>query len=350
VHGGILQHPLYASVGTKFLSLEGLRGILAVLVCVGHLGLNTVANKVGLTVHFGLAVDVFFALSGFVLCYSNYFGRRSLQRFTLGRFARLYPLHVITLFAMAIMSPTLGTAFSRLEFIESLTLLQNIGLPPNRLAFNFPAWSISVEVWVSILFYFALQGKGLRFRLPLLLCAMLAPVLFVPSYITGDAENVFSFFNLGLMRGIAGFSAGAIAFLLFDRFGEKFVFPPIVPYALLFILAGFFFLDEWRNGLPAIFYAILIAVLVSLAANHRSTILCTSPMVFLGTISYSIYLLHIPVYSALAFAFGEGVVRGTGKALVLTAILIAGWASYKWIERPSQRLILNRRPVGYETS
>jgi peptidoglycan/LPS O-acetylase OafA/YrhL len=331
----------YTRAEAKLLSLEGLRGMLAILVCVGHLGLNTIVNKVGLTIHFGLAVDVFFALSGFVLCYSNYFGRRSIQRFVVGRFARLYPLYVLTLLSMSIMYPALGNNFSGTEFIESLTLLQNVGLPPNRLTFNFPAWSISVEMWVSVMFFFVLQNKSLRVCLPLLLFAAVTPVLLVPLYIAGDAQNAFLVLNLGIMRGIAGFSAGAIAFLLFDRFDQTFIFRPIVQYVFLLILAGFFLLEEWPYGVPIIFYAVLVAVLVSLAANDRSTVLCASPMVFLGAISYSIYLLHIPIYSALSLLFTDNGVRGSIKAFVLVVILIGSWASHKWIERPSQRSIVS---------
>jgi peptidoglycan/LPS O-acetylase OafA/YrhL len=324
----------------KFRSLEGLRGTLALLVCVGHLGLNTIANRVGLTVHFGLSVDVFFALSGFVLCYSNYFGRRTFNLFIVSRFARLYPLHLLTLVAMAIMLPALGSSFSAIEFLQSLAVLHNVGLWPNRLSLNFPSWSISVEIWVSILFFLALQRRTLAVLLPLLLVVVAVPPLLVPTYIQGDAENAFTLVNLGLLRGLSGFSTGVIAYLIFERCGSKLKIPAILLYALLSALAVFFFLDNWPFGLPLAFYVILAAALASLAANDEATALSARPIVFLGTVSYSIYLLHIPVYSALLLAFGEGTVRGPGKAIVLAVIIVASWASYRWIERPAQRIIL----------
>jgi peptidoglycan/LPS O-acetylase OafA/YrhL len=61
----------------KITSIEGLRGVLALLVCLGHLGLNTVAGLFGITIRTGFAVDIFFVLSGFVLARSYYFGKRS---------------------------------------------------------------------------------------------------------------------------------------------------------------------------------------------------------------------------------------------------------------------------------
>jgi hypothetical protein len=54
--------------------IDKLNVIRSVIPAVTYVDIR--ANKVGVTVHFPLAVDVFFALSGFVLCYSNYFGRR----------------------------------------------------------------------------------------------------------------------------------------------------------------------------------------------------------------------------------------------------------------------------------
>src|SRR4051794_35662338 len=85
----------------RILNFEAARGMLALLVCVGHLGLNTVLNKVSLDIHFALSVDIFFALSGFVLCYSNFFGKRTLAEFVYARIARLYPLYAATLLYMA---------------------------------------------------------------------------------------------------------------------------------------------------------------------------------------------------------------------------------------------------------
>jgi peptidoglycan/LPS O-acetylase OafA/YrhL len=41
--------------------------LLALLVCLGHLGLNTIAGHMGLFVRFGAAVELFFVLFGYVL-------------------------------------------------------------------------------------------------------------------------------------------------------------------------------------------------------------------------------------------------------------------------------------------
>ena len=67
------------------------------MLSLGHLGLNTVAVHVGLYVRFRLAVDLFFVLSGYVLTLNYHFHQRTFLSLLVGRVARLYPLHALTL-------------------------------------------------------------------------------------------------------------------------------------------------------------------------------------------------------------------------------------------------------------
>ena len=127
----------------KFTGFEGLRGILALTVCVGHIGLNTVFARIGATVHFGFAVDVFFALSGFVLSYTDaYFGRKSWPEFLRGRVARLYPLHALTaLFVLATQVASGQLIPGAAALLEQATLTHSLGLSPRVHSLNAPSWS-----------------------------------------------------------------------------------------------------------------------------------------------------------------------------------------------------------------
>ena len=110
--------------------------------CAADLGLVTVAQSVGIVVRFGLAVDVFFALSGFVPCHSIYFGRRTMREFTVARFARLYPLHFFAAAAVLAMGPLRGVAVTPADVPQQFTLTHDVGLPPNHLSLSGSAWSI----------------------------------------------------------------------------------------------------------------------------------------------------------------------------------------------------------------
>ena len=105
----------------------------------------------------GLAVDFFFVLSGFVLAHMIITQSPGFGRFTLSRFARMWPLHFATLLpfiALYLNAGTdpaghLGMSFPALVG-WNLTLLQAMG-PVPELLFNGPSWSISVEFWLNIL-------------------------------------------------------------------------------------------------------------------------------------------------------------------------------------------------------
>ena len=227
------------------------------------------------------------------------------------------------------------------EVFQSLALIQNIGLPPNRLFLNFPSWSISVEIWISILFFFVLQKRSAPILVPSLFIGIVGPIVLYPRYISGDASNIFTYLNCGLLRGIAGFSAGSIAFMAFNRWGKRFELSSALwLYGLIAVLSYFFISDNRGVMHWLMFYATLIMTLTVLAANDNKSIFATPPFVFLGTISYSIYLLHVPIYNALNLLLGDELTRGIGKGLVLACVLAISYASYRWVERPSQNVIV----------
>ena len=128
----------------RYASLDGLRGIMAILVMMGHLGMNTPLKQLGINVQFQLAVDFFFVLSGFVLSATSYFGRKYFFEFLVGRIFRLWPLHLLTTCAalLAIRSPCEN-------MLANIFFLQGIGIK-GFFSINFPAWSVSVEFWISI--------------------------------------------------------------------------------------------------------------------------------------------------------------------------------------------------------
>lgn len=312
----------------KFLELEGLRGVLALLVVVYHLGLNTVLERFGL--HFGgwLSVDVFFALSGFVLAHTYYGGKRSAEDFALGRIARLYPLHVLTTLVMLTLAKHPPSAA---DLGQQFATIHNLGLPPYADAINGPAWSISVEIWVSVLF-FALLTKWRPWALVAILAASLPMLALNGTYEGGPINN-------GLLRGLVGFSVGCLAYRARDVYGERLRMPAPVAYAALAMLGATMLDRSLSTVRMAAFYGITAALLVGLSGNAR-TVLSSRPAVWLGTVSYSIYLWHSPILAASQAAFGESVRGVGGKVAILTAVLAAGWASYRWIEKPAQVAIL----------
>lgn len=326
----------------KLSSLEGLRGILALTVCAGHLGLNTAAAKLGFQVRFDLAVDVFFAISGFVLTRAYYLQRRSFGALAVSRFARLYPLHLATLLWCLLLSYSGAIDVNLLT--QNLLLVHNVGLWPNRWAFNFPSWSISVEMVVSLAFYCVLRRDRPHLAAALLaggigLCAFETASGFTP------ALNHARVFNSGLMRGVAGFAMGAAAYLVTLHQAQacarlRQLAGPLA-LAAAGVLAAFFLVEAWWWGIGAGFACAVFAAVLLAAIADEVPILSSPPFVWLGAVSYSVYLLHIPLYWSASALFGRQVL-GANKFVLLAVVLAASAACYRWFEVPMQRLLLAR--------
>jgi len=324
----------------KLGSIEGLRGLLALLVCAGHLGLNTAAAHLGIKVKFDLAVDIFFALSGFVLTKSYYFGKRSFGRLMLARIARLYPLHALTLLMTLCTFLAASKPVDWAVAAQHAALLHNIGLPPNHFGFNFPSWSISVEMVLSLLFYWAVRRDRDLLYLALTILGIFFAYLAFDGNL-GAAENKFIVLNAGLLRGAAGFCLGSAAFMLTERFGAELRRCDWLALPLFLAVMRFFVIENWTPQAGVFFELVTFLFLMVIAVNSEASFLALRPFVFLGAISYSIYLLHMPVSLVMELLLPEEVVRGAGKLVQLAVILTAAAFSHRFYEVPLQRLVMS---------
>jgi peptidoglycan/LPS O-acetylase OafA/YrhL len=320
----------------KLAGLEGLRGLLALVVCLGHYGLNDALAPLGLHVRFDLAVDVFFAISGFVLSRAYYLGRRGFRDLAVGRIARLYPLHLLTLLWCLWLSHRGGVEWPLL--VQNLLLVQNIGLPPNRWAFDFPSWSISVEMAVSLTFFLVMR----RGR-PGLAGALLIGGIALSAYETASgltpALNHHGMLNSGLMRGIAGFALGAAAYSTSERNAGITARLGAFALPLSLLLLAFFLIDAWPWPVGAVFALVAFLAVLAIAGAAGVPVLASRPFVWLGAVSYSVYLLHIPLLWSANAALGRDV-AGFEKLPLLAVVLAAAHLSYRAFELPVQRAVL----------
>jgi peptidoglycan/LPS O-acetylase OafA/YrhL len=289
-------------------------------------------------------VDLFFLISGFVFShvYLSEAGLRegvTFRKFMLARLARLYPLHLATLLACAAIlwfgrPATWDTVRSDLyHFGLNLLFLQESGLNAGY-SFNYPSWSISVEMICYVAFIAAaLRGPQLFHRAAILL-------MFIGAMMTMGGDSIAA--HIG--RGLFGFFAGYFVWQHRERLSR--VPAPVlaavgvaallVPSVGALSLGTFLCMTLW----PAL---LLLAL--------RTQFLCTRPFRWLGDRSYSIYMLHAPVYAAInVFVFnGQPVDRALwplvsgGAAL---AILGLAHVSFLYLERPARNWINARFGAG----
>lgn len=341
-------------------TLTGLRFFAAMLVVFHHL---TYFLPFDITAHTwfftrsALAVDFFFILSGFILAhvYGDGFknGQIGFRHFITRRFARLYPLHLLTLLvAVLLMGAGLEFRLSGQEsavtpywpFIGHVFLLQGWGVD-NELLFNVPSWSISAE-WFAYLFFpglmlFLARKKpllaltGSVFLMVALWCVFDLYMPRVTTRLTHDGS---------MFRIMPEFMMG-IALYLYSRSR-----PPrkYAGWRLVLCACALPFLLHY--GVADIVVVLLFLGMIGAAADlsrcgyngwlvHKNTI-------FWGDASYAVYMVHyimmVLILRGSQSVFGEEFYLDYYPvlfAVVVMATLVAAAVSYRFFETPLRRRV-----------
>lgn len=344
-------------------SLEGWRGILA--LCVVSFHFSKLFFDENWTPYGYLGVDFFFVLSGFIIArqYEAAIALRTVdfRTFAVRRLARLYPLYILSIGIALIINQYMIDPYSPLRILD-------FGMGPNFVTWilaqltmtgsltqmaqpNGPVWSVSAE-WVVNLAFFALVWRYRR--VPNLLLWFF--VWLGASYMIAISPHSLETptHHIPIVRSIVGFSLGWLIF----RYHQ---FLPKLPlFALYAIEITAIWATLWlashhgemlKYGADYMFALALIPLLITLTlyrAGILNFIFSRLPITFLGTISYSIYLLHYPlayfmVHTPSILAMGA---PWLGISYVVGLISLST-ISYVFIERPSRwaiRRLATRRP------
>jgi peptidoglycan/LPS O-acetylase OafA/YrhL len=267
-----------------------------------------------------LWVEFFFALSGFILIhvYGARFKMSGYATFLKTRAARLYPLHLATLllllalvwFTRAIAPLTGHTSIfdqpyhpivSGITFVANLFLVQAWNLFP-YLSWNAPAWFVSVELLLCILFpAYAFVARGNRRRGILLIGAGIAGWVALAATSGNDGLDIT--FHNGIFRGMAGFAVGAGMALVYR--GLKRIDTHLVNVLQAGALAGLIFAIYFggpRHTGNDVLVAAWMAALIFVLALDRgivARIFQTRVLTRLGEWSYAIYLVQFPLIQGL---------------------------------------------------
>jgi peptidoglycan/LPS O-acetylase OafA/YrhL len=319
------------------------------------------------------AVDLFFALSGFVFfwLYSAAIAGRSMPgaKFSLLRFSRLYPLYFATLALTALLQfwflRRTGQYFifdsgDWQRFAAGLAMAQQWLPPTEEQFFDGPAWSVSIEVLLYVLFFCFCRWGLARPRNMLVAAGLGLLLLFKNEFI---ARGLMGFFLGGAVwratewvkrRGDALRIARMLAVLALAGWGLAIAEDYTgVAHGLAYWTAGHispaagrFYIGESDNLflLPFIFILSPLTI-AALALNEQLRGWRFQKLAFFGDISYSTYLLHFPlqlicVLAALRFGWTPLAFMNPVVMLGFFAALIGvGAASHYGFERPMQRVI-----------
>lgn len=362
----------------RMVCFDGLRGVLACYVMLSH-GMPFAPLPVWVLSpfwHGGAAVDVFFILSGLVIMQSLASFHYQRMPFLIARIARIYPVFVVV-FAFAIALQPLSIGFDAIPWIEPDSLARllwadgwpsdwGIGiathltmthglfptgvLPYVWLSFLGAAWSLSTE-WQ---FYLLALLIGARLRLSRMawLFLTMAAVATVWQAATPETWQ----FSRAFLPNKAQYFALGIASTIVLRNGQ------LASRGYLWVLAATLALCVAQGGinkaLPPLVWTACMAAQMSLSATGEpprggsvvdrtlavlARMLQSKPLVWLGAVSYCIYLTNEPVQKLLGKLLAM-VVNGDAMLFAVLWIpgaiglpLLASWWLHERVEIPGMR-------------
>ena len=359
-------------------SLTAMRGVAAFLVAFFHLRYGIMGvplfDYYVFKLRFGargyLWVDFFFILSGFVLAYRYRDVCRELSlrvywSFIWHRFARIWPLHLVTLIVVLFY---LGHKHG-IRFLAPSAVLANLFLvhgwghyfPP---PLNFPSWSLSGEwgAYLILPLYLFVVGRLRSRAIHMLLVAALMVGLFVYAKAFGNGTFDLLRERGGLMRCLFQVGMGVSLFQLHDLMKNQNPMPggksaSVLPglfdaSAALSFIAIFVVFTYTNNDFYFVPLAASLIFCLSLSEGPFSKFLSLRPMVLLGEISFSIYMLHVLVmwfFQDIPATFKAERGFATGTLLLVgefVLVLVMSYASFRIIEQPAHRILVRARATA----
>jgi peptidoglycan/LPS O-acetylase OafA/YrhL len=360
-------------------TLTGLRGFAALWVVLFHtcfgepngylpgfhekiywgLGRNIIVQGV-------YAVDFFFVLSGFILTYvhRHEFERKltlpGVVNFLGLRLARIYPMHFVVV-CLLIVANGLGIwnqkVISYGDVVRNVTLT-NLWVDPSL---NTPAWSVSAE-WVAYLGFpilmkvlLPVKRSGFQFLFILTLVTV-----YPLSIMHNHWQWEWHYGWVAVARVLNGFILGCVMFYVQENCDMLKDSVRSSRWCLAFLLVFIVFLVL---GVPIVFLYPLIPFFIVTLANSKigvAQIFANRVAVFLGTISFGIYMVHYPILEIVRLAFNNyysemnpelnQLILWVHLCGILVSVISIASLCYFWIEKPSREYFKKKLCIGKKGS
>ncbi len=320
-------------------ALDALRGVAAFGVLVTHS--LQMALPEGTLNHTPLRVLVngrsfvifFFVLSGFVLATALWNNSRgdSYWRYAARRFARLYPPYLAAGLAGMLLSASTGHS----DPAGWLHYLAFTGHPAGT-SVNAPSWSLVYEIRLSLV-------------LPLICCLILRrprAVFWAMIISFLGVEALFVVLRIGQFPyGSADPAAAAVitarfavcfavgAFLAWDYHGERSFFTAVSRYPLMTFVVALVLMSVLLDQLSLIAAAFLIVLALEWPVMNR--VLTLPVLLWLGRISYSLYLTHLVLLDGVRTMLSGTLPVPVMVTLALPLALVLAAGFYELVEKPS---------------
>lgn len=331
-------------------TLDGLRGLAAIAVMLFHCSTVSAWSHPVATNGY-LAVDLFFALSGFVI--AGAYGDRlrdglGVARFVILRIARLGPMHVLgQLFGFVLMTAggliAIGPAIAALT--PGLMLLPvpvDAGAIPPVFPLDGPAWSLFWELAINLVF--ALMLPLLTTRRLIAVVIVSAGLLIYTGLHFGSLHVGWDLPHLlgGAPRVLFSFSMGALIWRFRPQPRTQLIGSAIL--CAVAIACFFSGILSWTYDLPVVL--VVFPVTLWFAAAWQPEGLIASACRALGDLSYPLYVLHLPVIYVVAKLLREIPHTPLAEAavwiVVAGGLVVASWWTALLVDLPAQTFLRQR--------
>ena len=338
------------SPGSRLSELDSLRGIAALIVVAFHYTFrydqiyhhrNPLPFSASLGYH---GVDLFFAISGFVILMTLERTRQPLD-FLVSRFSRLYPTYWAAMILTTLVVHVGGLRDQQLslrEFLENLPMIQT--LLDVRLV-DGAYWTLAVELCFYGCMFLLFLGRSLQ-RIELLLVLWIALKWLWVTELFGLHHMSWALGAILIQQYIPFFAIGMICYRLFMGTTSVRWAIAIIAFSILTELC----LDGIEMGIVAV----VVAAIFLLVSTGRGSWLRARPLLWLGTISYPLYLLHenigrTVIHSIESRGFGEvvAVPIAVGIALLLATAVnrLVEVPALEWIRARYRRFSESQKPA-----
>lgn len=307
------------------------------------------------------------------------------------RFSRLYPLHFFVLLYLVTIT---SLVWIQLD-INELPIAAQIVLDPSAIlpnifliqawgthaeaTWNTPAWSISTEFFLYLVFPFItiFIHTYKRKAKVVLLIATIGGVLLLTYYFKPYMQLVLTELrqrdpstlklqnNINvttgptLLRGICGFVIGMITYELYVKNWQRKILENSTRFFAITVSTLLLWMENLLPDIIALFIFAILILHISYAQGITKRILNNPVFIYLGDISYSIYMVHIPIMFTFFIAniYSHAVTYGAsektyavtyanswqvenpwqGLLIVAILVLVVASLSYRYIELPIRK-------------
>jgi peptidoglycan/LPS O-acetylase OafA/YrhL len=341
--------------------IDGLRALAVLTVIAFHFDSRWISGGF-------IGVDVFFVISGYIITTAIYpeilSGRFSFAEFYAKRIKRILPLFYLVVAVCLVITYLLYTPSDFMDFADSLryssSFISNIYFerlsgyfaPTSETMPLLHTWSLSIEeqfyfIW-PILLILCTKFLSKKVFVTGLVSLLIVLSCYSEYLALNNTSEAYYFIQ---SRGFELLLGALLAVVLFLKRETSISFTAltyqlcgILGLSLLLVL--FFYID--KNSVFPGFNAALVAIassLIILSGEHRKglvyTILSNSVFVFVGKLSYSLYLWHWPVLAIYRYYNVDFNIQSTLICIVTTIILSI--LSWRFFETPLRHKVMKKR-------